>query len=262
MGVTLSEVGTGPDGHGQLVSWSGDVTDGQQEIANASAYPLLRLAVQGTVGLPAPTEHAHLVTGSLNARSFPSWFKPSSANVGPFSAVCWMFGRRLQAQLGVPVGLIQNAVGGSAVERWASKEAMSQCDQTRASRMAVCMPGAPDTPDPTRGNSSLYNGMIAPWAKMAMRGAVWCECHALVQTVYQSASCSDRVLLALLQIKESLMLRAATDGLTSAASTARCPRSIAQTTMLASFRECDNARSLVRQPGCARSDPVWLSTER
>ena len=48
MGVTLSEVGTGPDGHGQLVSWSGDVTDGQQEIANASAYPLLPLAVQGT----------------------------------------------------------------------------------------------------------------------------------------------------------------------------------------------------------------------
>ena len=96
MGVTLSEVGTGPDGHGQLVSWSGDITDGQQEIANASAYPLLRLAVQGTVGLPAPTEHAHLVTGSLNARPFPSWFKPSPANVGSFSAVCWMFGRRLQ----------------------------------------------------------------------------------------------------------------------------------------------------------------------
>ena len=56
-----------------------------------------------------PTEHASIGGG---------WFKPSPSNVGAFSAVCWMFGRRLQQHLAVPVGLVQNCVGGTAVERW------------------------------------------------------------------------------------------------------------------------------------------------
>ena len=43
------------------------------------------------------------------------WYRPAPDNMGGFSAVCWMFGRRLQSRLGVPVGLIENQVGGTAV---------------------------------------------------------------------------------------------------------------------------------------------------
>ena len=39
------------------------------------------------------------------------WYRPAPDNMGDFSAVCWMFGRRMQAHLGIPVGLIENQVG-------------------------------------------------------------------------------------------------------------------------------------------------------
>ena len=131
MGIPLSGVCTGdpppdppPDpsqegdcapGHA-LTSWDGSVSDGPAEIANASAYPLLRLAVQASISLHEPTPHAQLAAAPSDATppaptKPASWFRPSPENVGPFSAVCWMFGRRLVEQLGgVPLGLIQVCV--------------------------------------------------------------------------------------------------------------------------------------------------------
>jgi sialate O-acetylesterase len=43
---------------------------------------------------------------------------------GGFSAVAYYFGRKLAADTGVPIGLIQNAVGGSPAESWMSPEAL------------------------------------------------------------------------------------------------------------------------------------------
>ena len=43
---------------------------------------------------------------------------------GGFSAVAYYFGRKLQADTGVPIGLIQVAVGGSPAESWLSPEAL------------------------------------------------------------------------------------------------------------------------------------------
>lgn len=203
MAVSLSDVGAGPHASLPLQSWSGEVTDGRAEIANASAYPLLRLATQAMVSLPdGPTEHAKLGLSG-------SWFVPAPATVRGFSAVCWMFGRRLQQQLGVPVGLVQNCVGGTAVERWSSQAALGKCDQTRAGKMAQCKGGTENAgvaetkshfsyagaagtassaaalplpapqqhpaamPGSQGANATLYNGMIAPWLKTAVQGAIW-----------------------------------------------------------------------------------------
>ena len=136
MGISLSGVYSRRGRGAALVSWDGSVSDGHAEIANASAFPLLRLAVQASVSLHEPTLHAQLAAAPSDAippkpASPATWFRPSPANVGPFSAVCWMFGRRLQVHLGVPVGLIQNQVGGTATELWSSAEALSKCDQNR-----------------------------------------------------------------------------------------------------------------------------------
>lgn len=184
MGVTLAGVGKSPPGDPQgalspLVSWSGDITDGRAEIANATAYPHIRTTSQGMKNSGTPQEHAQTA----------GWAVPSPANIGGFSAVCWMFGRRLQARLNVPVGLVQNQVGGTAVELWSSAEALSKCDQRRAGRMAQCMASTQEAP--TTGvsavlrdqhgslghagefNSSLFNGMIVPWLGMTVQGAIW-----------------------------------------------------------------------------------------
>ena len=43
---------------------------------------------------------------------------------GGFSAVGYHFGRRLQEELGVPIGLIQSCVGGTPAESWTSPDAL------------------------------------------------------------------------------------------------------------------------------------------
>ena len=203
------------------------MSDGQAEIANASAYPLIRVVQQAMVSRPpplGPSEHASVGAG---------WYQPAPDNMGDFSAVCWMFGRRMQAHLGIPVGLIENQVGGTAVERWSSTAALSKCNQERGSRMGTCKAstaaseaqwleqmeaaGFDRDSEPPRYrwhlrcilpkmpamsllagvsysgvNSSLFNGMIAPWApsstggtvSTAVRGAIWYQGESNV-------ACSD-----------------------------------------------------------------------
>jgi sialate O-acetylesterase len=41
-----------------------------------------------------------------------------------FSATAYFFGRRLQRELGVPVGLVQSAVGATAIESWVTRSSM------------------------------------------------------------------------------------------------------------------------------------------
>ncbi len=53
-----------------------------------------------------------------------SWQKCDSANAKNFSAVAYYFGKALQQQLNVPIGLIAVAVGGSTTESWIDRYTM------------------------------------------------------------------------------------------------------------------------------------------
>ena len=46
------------------------------------------------------------------------WAVDSSASAGGFSGVAYFFGKELRTKLGVPVGLIKSAVGGTVAEAW------------------------------------------------------------------------------------------------------------------------------------------------
>jgi hypothetical protein len=52
---------------------------------------------------------------------------------GSFSAVCYLFGRRVQATRQYPVGLISSYIGGTPDECWSSKEASAACPATPTS---------------------------------------------------------------------------------------------------------------------------------
>lgn len=56
--------------------------------------------------------------GSFGAT--PHWEVTSPQSVREFSAVCYFFGRALQPAVGVPVGLIESAWGGSVIQAWIS----------------------------------------------------------------------------------------------------------------------------------------------
>ena len=50
-----------------------------------------------------------------------TWAVDSSQSAGGFSAVAYFFGKELRQKLGVPVGLIRSAVGGTVAEAWTAK---------------------------------------------------------------------------------------------------------------------------------------------
>jgi sialate O-acetylesterase len=53
-----------------------------------------------------------------------TWKVANSSNVGEFSAVCFYFALELQPHVDVPVGLINAAWGGSAIEAWIGADAL------------------------------------------------------------------------------------------------------------------------------------------
>ncbi|GAB3026671.1 GDSL-type esterase/lipase family protein [Niabella terrae] len=55
-----------------------------------------------------------------------SWHTDGPAAAAAFSAVGYVFGQQLQSRLGVPVGLIEVAVGGSPLISWLSREALEK----------------------------------------------------------------------------------------------------------------------------------------
>ncbi len=68
-----------------------------------------------------------------NAAGFfkPSgWNKALRPSMENFSAVAYAFAYNLQKELGVPVGIISNAVGGSTTQSWISREAMESTHET------------------------------------------------------------------------------------------------------------------------------------
>ena len=54
-----------------------------------------------------------------------TWSACTPETVGNFSAVGYLFGRQLHQTLGVPVGLINNAWGGSAAEAWVQRDKLA-----------------------------------------------------------------------------------------------------------------------------------------
>ena len=84
----------------------------------------------------------------------------------------YFFGRDLQKQLGVPVGLIASNVGGTAAEQWMSKESIESNPELK------------DMSKP-QGASMLYNAMIAPLAPYAIQGAIWYQGESNAGRAYQ-----------------------------------------------------------------------------
>lgn len=73
-----------------------------------------------------------------------------------FSATAFHFGKKLRKELGVPVGLVVSAVGGTEAELWTSEEVLATL------------------PEVKHGNrSKLFNGMLAPLAPFGFRGVIW-----------------------------------------------------------------------------------------
>ncbi|MGB8602367.1 MAG: sialate O-acetylesterase, partial [Rhizomicrobium sp.] len=85
--------------------------------ANAAGNPNIRLFRVQRAFSAAPQQ---------DFTSHEQWEVTSPQSVRDFSAVCYYFGRALQPQIKVPVGLIYSAWGGSTIETWMGADALAK----------------------------------------------------------------------------------------------------------------------------------------
>jgi sialate O-acetylesterase len=96
------------------------------------------------------------------------WAACDSNTLKKFSAVGYFFGKKLNRELNVPIGLIQVAWGGTPAEVWTPAELVNG-DTSLKNPAAKLVPydGWPYTP------GYCYNAMIAPLTSYTVAGALW-----------------------------------------------------------------------------------------
>jgi sialate O-acetylesterase len=153
-------------GQSNMVFKLKSATGGSAAVA-AAKRPTIRLFSMDRDMPDAPREFA-------KAR----WDVCSPQNVGDFSAVAYFFGLELQQKLDVPIGLIDSSWGGTRAEAWIPRftfDALKLPYEPAWTQQWLSAKLKPGAKDERRKHTPavLYNGMIAPIAGFAMRGAVW-----------------------------------------------------------------------------------------
>lgn len=93
------------------------------------------------------------------------WKGASSSTIRAFSTVGYIFGKEMQKQLNCPVGLVCNAMGGSLIEYWMSKEAYEEYRVNNSSYI--------DKTNDVLTNCLGFNGGVSPLEGYVFRGVVW-----------------------------------------------------------------------------------------
>ena len=97
-----------------------------------------------------------------------SWKEADIASVRDFSATAYFFGKALRQTLGVPVGLICTAFGGSACEAWMKADWLRDFPQVQQTITEDDVKKLQQ-----RCPTALYNGQLVPLVGYGIRGAIW-----------------------------------------------------------------------------------------
>lgn len=99
----------------------------QDQLAFAATRPNIRIYDMKPLWLTNPVEWEKSVMDSLNNLQYfkpATWKVCNETNVQDISAIAFAFARKLTEEIGVPIGLIINAVGGSPTEAWIDRKTL------------------------------------------------------------------------------------------------------------------------------------------
>jgi sialate O-acetylesterase len=193
------------------MQWSVNVSDDSDIERLAANFPNIRLISVPQVGSQEPRD-------TFNGK----WERCSPQTVGNFSAVGYFFGRQLHQTLNVPIGLINNAWGGSACEAWIRRDLLAKDEQykplmdrwqqieanyptakaefqkkleewkqatEKAKAAGAQAPQRPQDPDQLmNGNArpaNIYNGVLKSHLGYGIRGAIWYQGESNAGRAYQ-----------------------------------------------------------------------------
>lgn len=167
-----------------LASGQSNMATGAGPEAAAADTPLVRFAAVESFYPGAP---------AADLKSRCRWRNGGMESAPSCSGTALWFARRLQAELGVPVGVVISAVGGSRAEHWTRREILEKTVGPDAyvakildqAKKAQAKPAPPESVGKFPGHivgtqewidgrlGGRYNGMIAPLAPFPFRGVAW-----------------------------------------------------------------------------------------
>lgn len=100
------------------------------------------------------------------------WVISNAENIREFSAVGYVFGRKLHKELKVPVGLIQSTWGGTHAESWTKMDVM-KLDPLYKNILVDFDKKTVSERNTNKVPATLWNGMIAPIRPFTIKGNIW-----------------------------------------------------------------------------------------
>ena len=157
--------------------------DGDLE-AKTADFPEIRLISVPQVGTQEPQDDFK-----------GKWELCTPQTVPGFSAVGYFFGRQLHQTLKVPIGLIDDAWGGSACEAWIRRDLLEKDEKYRPliarwenTEKTFDAAQAKGKANPLTGNArpgNIYNGVLKPSIGYGIRGAIWYQGESNAGRAYQ-----------------------------------------------------------------------------
>lgn len=117
------------------------------------------------------------------------WVECNPKDLGEFSAVAYGFGKELQEELNLPIGLIDASYGGTFVEGWMKNEVLNADPKIVADNNAIKHKTWAGKP------SQLYNANIYPIRNITIAGVIWYQGCANVASRPRSYDHSLEVLI-------------------------------------------------------------------
>lgn len=141
------------------MEWPVAASDNPQEEIAAANHPNIRLFHIKKTPKAVPSEELVLES---------SWQACTPESIPRFSAVGYFFGRKLNQELGVPIGLINTSWGGTRIEPWTPPVGFDSVDAVKDLDQPL-EEGKYNQQSPT----ALYNGMVYGFVPFGVKGAIW-----------------------------------------------------------------------------------------
>jgi sialate O-acetylesterase len=178
------------------MQWSVNASNDPDLERAAAKFPRLRMVNVPQVGTQEPQ-------WNFNGK----WQVCTPETVGNFSAVGYFFGRQLHQALDVPIGLINNAWGGSACEAWIRRDLLAADPKykgmldgwAKTEATFAELSGKSDLNEEQKktlnnlrgqmaGNhrpANIYNGVLKSHLGYGIRGAIWYQGESNAGRAYQ-----------------------------------------------------------------------------
>ncbi len=139
------------------MEWSMEVAaEGKKDMGTVND-PEIRLMHIPKSGASSPQVHGE-----------GQWRVCDKNSVQYFSAVAYYFGKKLNRELNVPIGLINASWGGSNAELWTTPESIA-----KDAELVAALKKQEERPWWPYEAGSTYNAMINPITPLAIAGAIW-----------------------------------------------------------------------------------------